>query len=48
MKNQSSADHFDEGVGYPMLLGDEQRIRGIAAENGIDLEGLPIFDPRAQ
>lgn len=38
---------FDEGVGYPMLLGDEQRIRGIAAENGIDLEGLPIFDPRS-
>ncbi|MBK7562444.1 MAG: NADP-dependent malic enzyme [Chitinophagaceae bacterium] len=38
---------FDEGVGYPILLGDEIKIRDIAAANGIDLEGLPIFDPRS-
>jgi malate dehydrogenase (oxaloacetate-decarboxylating)(NADP+) len=38
---------FDEGVGYPILLGDEIKINGIAAANGIDLEGLPIFDPRS-
>ncbi|MBK6825565.1 MAG: NADP-dependent malic enzyme [Chitinophagaceae bacterium] len=38
---------FDEGIGYPMLLGDEKRIQRIAAENGIDLETLPIIDPRS-
>ncbi len=38
---------FDEGVGYPILLGDETRINSIAAANGIDLEGIPIFDPRS-
>jgi malate dehydrogenase (oxaloacetate-decarboxylating)(NADP+) len=38
---------IDEGIGYPILLGDEARIRNIAQTNGIDLEGLPIFDPRS-
>jgi malate dehydrogenase (oxaloacetate-decarboxylating)(NADP+) len=37
---------FDEGIGYPILLGDENKINNIAAANGIDLDGLPIFDPR--
>jgi malate dehydrogenase (oxaloacetate-decarboxylating)(NADP+) len=37
---------MDEGIGYPILLGDEDEIRQIAASNGIDLSGLPIFDPR--
>ena len=37
---------FDEGIGYPILLGDENKIRAIAQANGIDLEGIPIFDPR--
>ncbi|MEO6612140.1 MAG: NADP-dependent malic enzyme [Chitinophagaceae bacterium] len=38
---------FDEGVGYPILLGDVTRISNIAVANGIDLEGIPIFDPRS-
>ncbi len=38
---------FDERIAYPILLGDEQKIRSIAANNGIDIEGLPIFDPRS-
>jgi len=38
---------YDEGVAYPILLGEEMRIRTIAAENGIDIEGLPIIDPRS-
>ena len=38
---------FDDGIGYPILLGDEARIKDIALANGIDLEGLPIFDPRS-
>ncbi|HEV7329706.1 MAG TPA: NADP-dependent malic enzyme [Flavisolibacter sp.] len=38
---------FDEGIGYPILLGDETKIRTIAKANSIDLEGIPIFDPRS-
>ena len=38
---------FDEGIGYPILLGDENKIRNLAQANGIDLEGIPIFDPRS-
>lgn len=38
---------YDEGIAYPILLGDEKKIQSIAASNGIDLEGLPIFDPRS-
>jgi malate dehydrogenase (oxaloacetate-decarboxylating)(NADP+) len=39
---------YDEGIAYPILLGDEKKIQSIAAANGIDLEGLPIFDPRSE
>jgi len=38
---------FDEGVGYPILLGDENKINTIAAANGVDLSDIPIFDPRS-
>jgi malate dehydrogenase (oxaloacetate-decarboxylating)(NADP+) len=38
---------FDEGIGYPILLGDESKIRTIAEANGIDIDDLPIFDPRS-
>ncbi len=38
---------FDEGIGYPILLGDENKIKTIAISNVIDLEGIPIFDPRS-
>lgn len=39
---------FDEGIAYPILLGEEQKIKQIAESNGIDLEGLPILDPRGE
>jgi len=39
---------FDEGFAYPILLGNEKKIRSIAEENGIDLEGLPIIDPQME
>ena len=39
---------FDEGIGYPILLGDKDKIKTIADANGIDIEGLPIFDPRSE
>ncbi len=32
----------------PILLGDEKRIKKIAANNGIDLEGIPIIDPKSE
>lgn len=39
---------FDEGIGYPILLGDEVKINQIANELGIELEGIPILDPRSE
>ena len=36
----------EEGVGYPILLGDETRIKKIAQSNNIDIEGMPIIDPK--
>jgi malate dehydrogenase (oxaloacetate-decarboxylating)(NADP+) len=38
---------FDDGVAYPILLGDKNKINEIAAANRIDMEGIPIFDPRS-
>ncbi|HEV8079520.1 MAG TPA: NADP-dependent malic enzyme [Chitinophagaceae bacterium] len=38
----------EEGVAYPILLGDEMRIKKIALENGIELEGIPIIDPKSE
>jgi malate dehydrogenase (oxaloacetate-decarboxylating)(NADP+) len=37
----------EEGVAYPILLGDEVRILKLAEDNGLDLEGMPIIDPKA-
>jgi len=36
---------YDEAVAYPILLGQEKKIRALAAENNIDLEDMPIIDP---
>jgi malate dehydrogenase (oxaloacetate-decarboxylating)(NADP+) len=44
---KAAAIIFDEGIGYPILLGDENKIRTIAAANGIELDSIPIFDPRS-
>jgi malate dehydrogenase (oxaloacetate-decarboxylating)(NADP+) len=37
----------EEGVAYPILLGDEIRIQKLALDNGIDLEGIPIINPKS-
>jgi malate dehydrogenase (oxaloacetate-decarboxylating)(NADP+) len=37
---------LEEKVGYPILLGDEKKIQKIASENSIDLEGMPIVNPK--
>jgi malate dehydrogenase (oxaloacetate-decarboxylating)(NADP+) len=38
---------YEDGIAYPILLGDENKIKSIAAANSIDIEGLPIFDSRS-
>jgi len=38
---------YDEGIAYPILLGDPIKINRIAEQNNIDLTDLPIIDPRS-
>jgi malate dehydrogenase (oxaloacetate-decarboxylating)(NADP+) len=38
---------LDENIAYPILLGEEKKIEKIAHDNGIDLDGIPIIDPRS-
>ncbi|MBL0145452.1 MAG: NADP-dependent malic enzyme [Chitinophagaceae bacterium] len=37
----------EDGVGYPILLGNVEKILALAEENGIDLDDMPIIDPKA-
>ncbi|MBS1744297.1 MAG: NADP-dependent malic enzyme [Bacteroidetes bacterium] len=37
---------LEEKVGYPILLGDINKINKIAAANSIDLEGMPVINPK--
>ncbi len=37
----------DEGIAYPILLGNHDRIRAIVAENSLDLAEVPIIDTRS-
>ncbi len=37
---------LEEKVGYPILLGDEKKIRKIALANSVDLEDMPIINPK--
>jgi malate dehydrogenase (oxaloacetate-decarboxylating)(NADP+) len=38
---------YDEGVAYPILLGDEQKIRRMLEEHELDLQSAQIIDPRS-
>ena len=38
---------YDDGIAYPILLGNEARIKNIASENNIDIDDLPIIDVRS-
>ena len=38
---------YDDGIAYPILLGNETRIRNIAEKNNIDISDLPIIDVRS-
>ena len=37
---------YEDGVGYPILLGDAEKIHGIAAANSIDISELPIINTK--
>ncbi|MCY7327829.1 MAG: NADP-dependent malic enzyme, partial [Saprospiraceae bacterium] len=37
---------LDEGICFPILLGEERKIGRIAEMNGIDVEGITIVDPK--
>ena len=37
---------YSEGICYPIVLGNEEKIANIAAENGIDLSGIEIVNLR--
>ena len=39
---------YDEGDAYPILLGEEAKIRSIAEKNDIDIADLPIIDTRSE
>ncbi|MBN8835758.1 MAG: NADP-dependent malic enzyme [Sphingobacteriia bacterium] len=38
---------YDEGIAYPILLGEEEKIKRIAGANNIDISDIPIIDPRS-
>ena len=38
---------YDEGICYPILLGDAKKINQIAIDNNIDIADIPIIDPRS-
>ena len=38
----------DDGIAYPILLGDVKKVQAVAHANGIDLEGIPVIDPKSE
>ncbi len=38
---------YEEGIAYPILLGDVEKIKERAEANGIDLDNIPILDPKS-
>jgi malate dehydrogenase (oxaloacetate-decarboxylating)(NADP+) len=37
---------LDEGIAFPILLGNKEKIEKIAAEAGIDISEMPVIDPK--
>lgn len=37
----------DDGIAYPILLGNEKRIQQLIKEYNLELDGVPIIDPRS-
>ncbi|MFY7964449.1 MAG: NADP-dependent malic enzyme [Chitinophagaceae bacterium] len=44
---KAASSIYDDGIAYPILLGNEKKINRIAEENNIDITDLPIIDPRS-
>jgi len=44
---KAASSIYDDGIAYPILLGNEKKINRIADENNIDITDLPIIDPRS-
>lgn len=38
----------DEGIAIPILLGNVKKIKSIIKENGLDISGLQIIDPKSE
>ncbi|MCG9899587.1 MAG: NADP-dependent malic enzyme [Hydrotalea sp.] len=38
---------YEEGIAYPILLGDPNKIQQIADLNNIDITDIPVIDPRS-
>ncbi|MDE1193270.1 MAG: NADP-dependent malic enzyme [Arachidicoccus sp.] len=38
---------YEEGIGFPVLLGEKEKIESIAKENGLNIEELPIVNPQS-
>lgn len=38
---------YEEGIAYPILLGDPNKIQQIADANNIDITEIPVIDPRS-
>ncbi|MCX6246111.1 MAG: NADP-dependent malic enzyme [Bacteroidetes bacterium] len=45
---KAAKEVYLEGIAKPVLLGNEEQIRQIIAENHLDITDLPIIDPRSQ
>ncbi len=37
---------MEEGIGFPILLGNEKRIQELADANSVDIDDMPIIDPQ--
>lgn len=44
---KAASSIYDDGIAYPILLGNEKKINRIADENSLDIADLPIIDPRS-
>jgi malate dehydrogenase (oxaloacetate-decarboxylating)(NADP+) len=37
---------MEEGIGFPILLGNEKKIQELAAANSVDIDDMPIINPQ--
>ncbi|MFO0414794.1 MAG: NADP-dependent malic enzyme [Bacteroidota bacterium] len=44
---KAAALTLEEGIGFPILLGDPKKINELAQENGIELDDIPVIDPKS-